>query len=298
MGAIEVKNLTKYYGRVCALDNVSFSLGGNKIYGLLGRNGAGKTTLLNLITNRVFPTEGEITIDGENAFENDEVLGKVFYMTEMNLYPEGMRVKEIFKWTKEFYPSFDMDYAFSLCQKFALNPNKKTKSLSTGYNSISKVITTLSSNAEILIFDEPVLGMDANHRELFYKELISSYIEKPKTIIISTHIIEEMADILEDVIILKDGKVAAYKSVEELLSMAYTVSGPFDGVEKYIEGKTCINLDQMASYKSAAIVGELNEDLRHMAESLNLEISRVELQKLFIYLTNREGEEYEGAENK
>jgi len=291
MGAIEVKDVSMYYGKVCALENVSLTFHRNAIYGLLGRNGAGKTTLLNLITNRLFPTRGKITIDGEPIGDNDHVLGKIFYMTEQNLYPEGKTVKSIFQWTKEFYPSFDMDYALALCDKFALDPRKKIKSLSTGYNTISKIITVLASNAEILLFDEPILGLDAYHRDLFYKELLAGYIQKPKTVILSTHIIEEISDILEQVVILKDKQVAVHAPVEDLLKRAYCVSGGADGVERYIAGKKYINLDQMASYKTATILGEISEEDRMAAKELKLEISKVELQKLFIYLTNTGGGE-------
>jgi ABC-2 type transport system ATP-binding protein len=103
---IEIKVVSKNYGSTKALDKVNITIEQNKIYGLLGRNGAGKTTLLNLMTNRIFPTEGDILIDGETVFENDKVLGNMFYMTEQNLYPEGEKIKDIFKWTREFYPLF------------------------------------------------------------------------------------------------------------------------------------------------------------------------------------------------
>lgn len=286
MAVIQVKNLTKFYGKVCALDNVSTIFEKGKIYGLLGRNGAGKTTLLNLMTNRLFPTSGDITIDNEKVVENDNAIGKVFYMSEKNLYLNTMSLKKIFKRTKELYVDFDMDYAILLCDKFGLNSNKKIKTLSTGYNTISKIIITLASNAEILMFDEPILGLDAFHRDLFYKELTTIYIEKQMTIILSTHIIEEISDLLERVIIIKDKRIVIDESVEELLKTVYSVSGSSENVEKYILGKNCINIDQMAAFKSATIIGNMTEEDLNLSAALNLEITKVELQKLFIYLTN------------
>ncbi len=291
MGVIHIKNITKYYGTVCALNNLALTIEENKIYGLLGRNGAGKTTLLNLITNRLFPTEGEITVDNESVSGNDSALGKMFYMTEKSLYPEGMKVKDIFKWTKEFYPSFDREYAEVLCNKFELNLNKKVRSLSTGYSSIAKLITALASNAEILIFDEPVLGLDAHHRDLFYKELLANYIQKPKTIILSTHIIEEIADILERVIILKDRQVTVDDTVENLTGRAFCVSGPSGNVESYIKGRKCIHVDHLNSFEEATVMGEITGSDREQAKELNLELSKVKLQKLFVYLTGKGGEE-------
>lgn len=286
MSTIEIKEITKVYGDTRALDNVNLTIEPNKIYGLLGRNGAGKTTLLNLMTNKTFPTKGEITIDGDTVFENDKALNKIFYMMEKNLYPEALKVKEIFKWTKEFYPQFDLDYANSLSEKFELNTNKKIKGLSTGYTSIFKAIVTLASNASVLLFDEPVLGLDANHRDMLYKELISNYSLKPKTIIISTHLIEEVADILEEAIIIKKGNIITKKSVEELLGSAYTVSGQSAKVDKYLNGKEYIGEESIGGFKIATVL-ESNENKNvELANELDLEFGKVELQKLFISLTN------------
>jgi len=289
MGIIKISNITKNFGDVCALNNVSLRLEENKIYGLLGRNGAGKTTLLNLITNRCFPTSGTITIDGENIIENDNALEKIYLMVEKDLYPESFKVKEIFKWKAEFYKNFDMDYALNLSKKFGININKKFKELSTGYTSICKIIVTLASGAEVLLFDEPILGLDAGHRELFYKELMSSYIENPKTIVLSTHIIEEVASFLENVIIMKDNKIIADKEVEELLNESYTISGLDENVDIYIKGKSCVNIETMGSFKAATIIGKIIDEDRAYQKELELKVSKVELQKLFVYLTS-EGE--------
>lgn len=285
MSTIGVKNITMNYGKVCALENISITIEPDKIYGLLGRNGAGKTTILNLMTNRLFPTEGEITVDGEGVRENDNAIGKIYFMTEKNLFPENMKVKDVFYWTKEFYPTFNTEYANALCKKFELNTDKKLKSLSTGYGSIAKLITALASNSEIILFDEPVLGLDAHHRDLFYKELLANYMEKPKTIILSTHIIEEIAKMLDRVIIINDKKIAVDDSTENLLKSAYCVSGSSDNVDKYIAGKNCVNIDNMASFKSATVLGKITDSDRENAGKLNLEFSKVELQSLFIYLT-------------
>jgi ABC-2 type transport system ATP-binding protein len=286
MSVIEVNGITKYYGSTKALENITMTIEPNKIYGLLGRNGAGKTTLLNLITNKIFPTEGEIRIDGANVLENDAALNKVFYMVERNLYPEAMRVKDVFKWTKEFYPSFDIDYANRLAEKFGLNQKKKMKDLSTGYTSIAKAIAALASNTSIMIFDEPVLGLDANHRDVFYKELIANYSENPKTIIISTHLIEEVEDVLEEVIIIKNGKLIEKKSVEEMLATAYTVSGEASKVDEYLTGKNFTGQETMGRFKSATVLESIQHKNEAKARELDLEFTKVELQKLFISLTN------------
>lgn len=282
MSYIEIRNLTKTFGNVTALDNVNLNIEKNKIYGLLGRNGAGKSTILNLITNKLFPTSGEIKIEGESVVENDSVLSKIYFMTEKNLYPENMTVKSAFRWGREFYPEFDTNYAFSLSEKFMLKPNKKIKSLSTGYKSIFKIIMALSCNAPILLLDEPVLGLDANHRDLFYRELLVNYGENPRTIVVSTHLIEEAAEIIEDVIVIKDGRIILNDSVEKVLSQGYSVSGSAKAVDRFIAGKNVLGFDTLGGLKSAYILEKINQ---HTIPD-GLEVSKLDLQKLFIHMTN------------
>lgn len=288
MAKIEVKNLKKSYNSNLVLDDINIVFDENKIYGLLGRNGAGKTTLLNIITNRIFQDNGVVEVDGENVRENDNALEKIYFMTERNLFPESYTVKKILKWTSEFYKNFHMEYALELAKKFELDINKKMKNLSTGYCSIAKIIIAMASGAEIIIFDEPVLGLDANHRELFYKELMKNYIDEPKTIILSTHIIEEVSNIIENVVILNDRSIVNTEDVEELLNKVYTVSGLSENVDKYIKAKEIVNIEALTNFKAATVLGEICSEDKKLAEELGLEFSKVELQKLFIYLTSKE----------
>lgn len=282
MSYISVKNITKKFGDTIALDNVSLDFEANKIYGLLGRNGAGKTTLLNLITNKMFPTEGDITVEGDSVIENEKPLSKMYFMTEKNYYPDTMTVKEAFRWSKEFYPEFDESYAKGLSEKFSLNRSRKIKALSTGYKSIFKIIIALSCNAPVILLDEPVLGLDANHRDLFYKELIQNYSDRPKTIIISTHLIEEASDIIEDVIVIKNGRVIMNDSVEKVVSQGYSISGTAAAVDKYVEGKNVLGSDVLGGLKTAYLLGDVSKsDIPS-----GMEISKLDLQKIFIHMTN------------
>lgn len=280
MSIIEIKNITKTFGDVTALNNVSIQMEGTHIYGLLGRNGAGKTTLLNLMTGKLFPSSGEIRIDGEPVLENDRALSKMYCMTEMNLYPENMRVKEAFYWSAKFYPEFNQEYVDTLCSKFELKTHSKIKDLSTGYASIFKIIVALACNAEITIFDEPVLGLDANHRDLFYRELILNFSDHPRTFIISTHLIEEIAGVIDRVLIIKNGELLMDDEVQNVLSLGCMVSGPAGAVDEFIRGKQVLGSDTLGGLKSAYLL----ERLDHVPNGL--ELSKLDLQKLFIQLTN------------
>ncbi len=279
--SIEVKSITKYYGKTCALNDVSVTFDDNKIYGLLGRNGAGKTSLLSIISNRIFAENGTVAIDGMPAQENDAAIGRLYAMGEKTYYPESMRIKDVFKWTKLFYPQFDETYAKSLADQFGLKLNKKVKSLSTGFLTIFKLIVALSVNTPYLLLDEPVLGLDANNRDLFYRLLLEKYSNNPFTVIISTHLIEEVANLIEDVVIIKEGRIICSQAREKLLSDSYSVSGKIVDVDVYTAGKELLGCEVMAGFKTAYIMGQADYD-----NADGLEIAKVDLQKLFIQLTN------------
>ncbi len=282
MNGIQVKNCTKNYGDVRALNDVSLLFEPGKIYGLLGRNGAGKTTLLNLITNRIFADSGEVMVDGRSN-KADNALRNLYMMSEKNYYPENMKIRDVFRWSKEFYPAFDMDYANSLADQFGLKTDKRIKALSTGYASIAKIIVALSVNADYVLLDEPVLGLDANHREMFYRLLLENYSERPKTFVISTHLIEEAANVIEDIVIIKNGQILRSQPCEQLLYEAYTVSGLATAVDEYGKNKHVFSEDIVGGLKSAYIMGTPDaEEARHKG----LELSKPDLQKLFIRLTN------------
>lgn len=281
MNAIEVKSVTKNFGSTCALSNVSLTFEENKIYGLLGRNGAGKSTLLNIITNRIYPDSGAVMVDGEPAADNDRALGKIYLMSEKNFYPEKMKLKEAFKWSKNFYSEFDEDYAKKTAERFELNINKNVKSLSTGYSSIFKLIIALSSNTPYMLLDEPVLGLDANHRDLFYRILLEKYSERPSTIIVSTHLIEEVSNVIENIVIIKKGSVIKNETCDSLLSKGYTVSGIAAKVDAYIADKHVIGTDTLGGLKTAYLLGEKAAVIPE-----GIEVTRMDLQRLFIQLTN------------
>lgn len=280
MSNIEIKNVSKSFNHINALKDINLTLEENRIYGLLGRNGAGKTTLLNLINNRLFQDEGEITLSGESVTERASIQEQFIYIGENSLYPDAMKVNKLFKLAADFYNNFDYDYAMNLCEKFKVPLKKKIKNLSTGYRTIVKNIFALSSRVPFIFLDEPVLGLDANHRDLFYKELIANYIEHPSTYVISTHLIEEVANIIEDVIIIKDGEVIRNQSKESLVHAGYSVTGSAALVDSYSSDKEVVGIDTLGGIKCAYIIGTQN------AVPDELEVSALDLQKLFIQLTN------------
>lgn len=289
MTTIAVKNLSKRFGAIRAVDDVSLTLEPGKIYGLLGRNGAGKTTLLNLMTKKLFPDCGEVTVDERNIALHDAVLSQVYHMTDKNYFPSGLQVRTLFRWCQTFYPQFDLAYAESLAAKFALGQHSMPAQLSTGYSTILRAIMALASNAPVALFDEPVLGLDAVHRDLLYRELIANYSHKPKTILISTHLIDEVAEVLEEVIVLREGRIALQQPVDDLLEGVYAVAGATDKVNAFIAERTVIGSETLGGTRSAMVMSRLTSADRQAGEQLNLEFTRVTLQRVFIALTNQQG---------
>lgn len=285
MQGIQIKNITKKYNGLTALDNVSFSFEFGKIYGFLGRNGAGKSTLINVIANRIFADEGKVLVDDVPARENMKVQEKIFCMSETDLYDKDLKIKEHFKWINRFYDSFNIDKALEISEKFNLDTDKRFKALSKGYQSIFKLTVALSLNVPYVIFDEPVLGLDANHRELFYDLLLKDYEDGERTIIIATHLIEEVANIIEEVVLIDKGKILLQESVERLLETGYSISGITKEVDDYCTGKNVIGYDELGSLKIAYVLGEKTP----LPENSNLQISAMNLQKLFVKLTEKGG---------
>lgn len=262
----------------------------NKIYGLLGRNGAGKTTFLNLITSRIFADKGEVRLFGQDAVENQELLPKVCYLPEKNLFITNMRVSEILRTASLFYETFDMDYAIRLCHRFALDKSKKYKQLSRGYESILRIVIGLASRAPLTMFDEPVLGLDAAVRDIFYRELLDDYARNPRTYIISTHLAEESADVFEAALIIKDGVLIQNLPVDELKESARYVSGKADVVDQAVTGMLVLHSEVIGNIKICAVCDPAMDESVKGLSAFEVDILPVPMQKLFIYLTeSREG---------
>lgn len=287
MSMLEVNHVSKSYGSKSVIADVNLAFEENKIYGLLGRNGAGKSTLLNIITDRIFPSSGEVKIDSENVADNDSKLGLMYLMSEVDLYPNGAKLSQIVKDSELIYGGFNHKLADKMIAEFKIDMGQKFGKLSTGYNSIFKLILALCLPVKFVILDEPVLGLDANHRELFYTELLDSYADNPRTFILSTHLIEEVANIISDVIILDQGRIILNQPVEDVLAKTHSVVGQKNEVEEYTKGLNVVGYDDMGNIRANYVYGDLDD--RRLPDTVQL--SNFDLQKLFVFLTNQ----YEGS---
>ncbi|HFJ9468589.1 ATP-binding cassette domain-containing protein [Bacillus paranthracis] len=288
MIALETKDITKKYKKKVAVNEVTISLEEHKIYGLLGRNGAGKTTLLNLLAGQITSSSGSVSIFGEHVFENNKAMQNICFVRVKEEAQLSFKVKEIFKMCSMFYKNWDGKYAEELANKFQLNMTVKYHKLSHGMQTVVGIIQGLASRAPITIFDEPTTGLDAAHRELFYSLLLEDYGEYPRTIILSTHLVEEVTHVIEDVIIIKEGRLVVQSLVEDLLQQVQIISGQKDKVDEFLINKKVLNREVYGNKGIAVIWEELSNEDYYSLEKEGLAIDRITLQKLFIHITGGE----------
>ncbi|MGU3371712.1 ATP-binding cassette domain-containing protein [Bacillus mycoides] len=288
MIALETKNLSKKYKKKLAVNEVTISLEEHKIYGLLGRNGAGKTTLLNILAGQIISSSGSVSVFGENVFENRKAMRSICFVRVKEEAHLSYKVKEIFKLCNMFYKNWDQKYAEELAGKFQLNMKEKYHKLSHGMQTVVGIIQGLASRAPITIFDEPTTGLDAAHRELFYSLLLEDYGEYPRTIILSTHLVEEVTHVIEDVIIIKEGRLVVQSSVEDLLQQGHIISGKKDKVDAFSINKKVINREVYGNKGIAVIWEEFTNEDYYSLEKEGLAVDEITLQKLFIHITGGE----------
>jgi ABC-2 type transport system ATP-binding protein len=282
---VEVSHLTKSFGRVVAVNQVSFSIEAGKIYGLLGRNGAGKTTIMRIITAQLFPTSGEVKVFGAHPYENGRVLSQICAVSDRQKYPNGYRVLDVLEQAAFFFPQWDQEYAFALVEAFRLPLSRLMKALSRGMLSAAGIIVGLASRAPLTIFDEPYLGLDAVARSIFYDRLLEDYAEHPRTVILSTHLIDEISRLLEHILVIDQGRLVLDEDAEALRGRAFTVVGPAARVDTFTAGKQLLARSPLGGQVAATVMGNGNMEDRKRALALGLSLAPVSLQQLLVHLT-------------
>ncbi|HYP74061.1 MAG TPA: ABC transporter ATP-binding protein [Microbacterium sp.] len=292
---IEAQHLTKRYKETVALDDVSLSLDENVIYGLLGRNGAGKTTLMSILTAQNFPTSGAARVFGENPYENARVLQRICFVRESQRYPDDANATHALRMARMFFPRWDQDFAERLVADFRLPLKTRIKKLSRGQLSAVGVIIGLASRAEITFFDEPYLGLDAVARQIFYDRLVEDYTEHPRTVILSSHLIDEVANLIERVIVIDGGRILMDEETDAVRGRASTVVGDASAVEAFVTGREVIHRESLGRVVSVTVLGELDAADRAAIAAAGLDLAPVSLQQLIVRLTQHAVSTTEGA---
>lgn len=236
MMTLTITNLCKRYGGTRspnALDRVNLTLH-PAIYGLFGRNGAGKTTLMSLIANRLLPSAGTITLDGATVRDRESAQCRIYLVNETLPFMVAARVKAFLKREERYYGGFDWGLASRMLAEFGIDPGAGYGGLSLGQRMVVRLVAALCVPADVLLLDEPVLGLDAANRERFYRFLLASYGERPRVIVMSTHLIDEVAHVVERAVILDRGRVVEEFAAETVGSRAVALVGERSLVDGFV----------------------------------------------------------------
>lgn len=278
---IELRQVTKRYGQAAVLKNITLTVGEPGIYCLLGRNGAGKTTLLKSIAGYQDITDGSITVGGR-AISTAAMDTGVSYIENFARH-FNLPVRKLLKIASEVNPEYDYDFASEMMERFELDGRKKFNHLSLGMKTMVSTIICLASNREVILLDEPVLGFDAIMRVEFYDMLAESFEKHPRIIIVSTHIIEEIAKTIEKLIIIDRGSILFFDTLRAVETKAFSVSGLQGDVEAATQGLKVIGQDTLGGLVTRYIFDRPPEP------AAQIEICPLSLQDFFIQMVGHKG---------
>jgi ABC-2 type transport system ATP-binding protein len=225
MNLIETHNLTKYYGKFKALDNVSLAIPSGRIIGLLGKNGAGKSTLMRCLLG-FLKCEGEVTIMGKTLAElKESIHDYIAFIPDVSCLDDKLTVQQTIDYVAALNRSWNPGKAQGLLLKSDLPLTQKVSNLSKGMKTKLYLLITLSLDVQVLLLDEPTLGLDIVFRKEFFNTILGEFYDEDKTIVISTHQVEEVEQILQDIIFIDEGKILLSENIEDLKSKysIYTV---------------------------------------------------------------------------
>lgn len=277
---ITITGLSKSFGRTEVLHDIDLHLPAGRVYGLLGANGAGKTTLMSIICNHIFPTSGSVLIDGRSPVENAAVLERTCFIHEDQRWHDDFTLDRLLKVVPVFFSGWSDATAERLAAQFRLPRTTRLKKMSRGQRSGLAITISLASRAPYTFLDEPYLGLDPAARTVFYTELMAEIAEVPRTVVMSTHLIDEAASLMEDVILMRDGRIEMHADVDSITSQVFVVRGLAGDVARLVDGLEVLSRQSMGRIESAMVRGGLNGGAHELAEELHVSIEPAGLQEL------------------
>lgn len=287
MTAITCRKITKGYGKTNVLKNISFSIEKNTITGLIGRNGAGKTTLLKIIAGFIRESSGDIEVLSRHPFNNLFVSANSIFIDDQISLSSSLNLKEILVSASRFYPNWDMVLAERLCDYFSIDLNKYHHNLSKGMTSSFNMILGFASRCALTLFDEPTTGMDEAVRKDFYRALLKDYLDYPRTILLSSHHLNEIEHLLENIILIKDGQLVTHNSVDDLKNWAIGLTGETELVSKAAENRELLYKKTFPPNTFYTVVkNDFSEQDQRWIANLGVKFSPVSTSDLCVYLTS------------
>lgn len=293
---LEVSGLgLRYDDGTQALHDLDLAVPAGTILGLLGRNGAGKSSLMSLVASLRRPTAGHVLVGGADPWEDAARTSQVFLVGEAG-DAGSWTVRDALRFASLLHPDWDDTYAERLVDLFAL-PATKIDKLSRGKRAALMCVLGLAARAPITMFDEPHLGMDAPSRYAFYDEVLSDYMAHPRTIVLSTHHIDEVASLFGQVAIIDEGRLVTHDETDALRARGTEVTGPTATVDEFTHhaGLRVLSTRELGGTKAAVTYGDLTDEHRHRALGSGLELGPIPLQDLFVHLTTGHSDRQEAT---
>jgi ABC-2 type transport system ATP-binding protein len=218
MACIEARGLRKQFGTTMALDGIDLRVEEGRILGLIGPNGAGKTTALNAILG-LLPYQGELQVLGRDPWtQRDQLMRDVSFIADVAVLPRWIKVWQVLDYVAGVHPRFDRAKAESFLSKTAIGPTRKVRDLSKGMVAQLHLALVMAIDARLLVLDEPTLGLDILYRKQFYDSLLNDYFDRSRTIVVTTHQVEEIQHVVTDLMFINRGRVVLSCSMEEIES--------------------------------------------------------------------------------
>jgi ABC-2 type transport system ATP-binding protein len=280
--AISVRSLNRRYRNHLALDDVSFQIDGPSITGLLGRNGAGKSTLMRILAAQEYPTAGSANLLGRHVWEDAAVLSRIALVREDQEYPD-MQVGQIVRAASWFHPNWCDDLAAEMLREFELPLRRPVKKLSRGMRYALGIVIGIAARADVTLLDEPYAGLDAVARRMFYDRLLGDYAIHPRTVLLSTHLIDEAADLMEHVILVDHGRIVLDAPADEVRGGATTVTGPAQIVDRFVADRPIWDCRRLGSQQSVVMAGVLDDVDCARARDMHLELHPLSLQEIVVH---------------
>ena len=260
---ISARGLSKRYGKSVAVDNISFEIPAGRIIGLIGPNGSGKTTTLKAALGLI-PFEGELKVLGlDPRTQRDELMENVCFIADVAVLPRWIRVREAVDFVAGVHPKFDRKKAERYLANTKLTPSMKVKEMSKGMIVQLHLALVMAIDAKLLVLDEPTLGLDILYRKQFYQNLLEDYFDEQKTIIVTTHQVEEIEHILTDLMFIRDGRITLSATMDEISERFVEVMVPAENVaaakalnpidERQVFGKSVMLFDGVPRARVAAL---------------------------------------------
>ncbi|MDR7383667.1 ATP-binding cassette domain-containing protein [Promicromonospora iranensis] len=272
------------------LDGATLTIRPGTITGVLGRNGAGKTTMLSLLAAFSRPTSGTVVVgpegEQEDPWENPWITSGTQLVRESGDLLNDEKVATSLKYYADMRSSWSAETAERLLDLFEVDARKKPTALSRGKRSAVGATIGLATRAPLTIFDEVYLGMDAPTRYAFYDELLADYAEHPRTILLSSHLVEEVERLFEDVVVIDRGRVLLAEPADEMRSRGFSLTGTKDAVERVAGGRRALHRQQLGATVQVTLEGALDDAELAEAREAGVEVGAVPVQDLFVRLTD------------